>query len=91
MNLLRGGLLNNRMIYPSDFYQSSKMKSPINVIFRERFSRVDSTQEAFENTQKPIEMNRTHKVSIWERYCSSSTVHGFKYLSSDAHLHWCER
>lgn len=78
------------MIYPSDYYQSSKMKSPINIVFSKRISRVDGMQERFENTKKPIKMNR-HQVSIWERYCSSSTVHGFKYLSSDANLHWCEK
>lgn len=76
------------MIYPSDYYQSSKMKNPINIVFSERFSRVDKKQKSSE--KKPNEINR-QQVSIWERYCSSSTVHGFKYLSSDAKIHWCEK
>lgn len=31
-----------------------------------------------------------NEYSLWSRYCTSSTVHGFKYID-DRNLHWYER
>lgn len=88
------------MIYPLDFKYSASKSAKTN-----RFS-VGSIEKKNPKFTQGIQVRPVfdlHKIkdtlpiteyateiSLWERYCMSSTVHGFKYIT-DRDLHWYER